>query len=522
MTTETPASTPRSSDDSQGMSRRAVLRGAAGVGAAVTLSGIAGAALPATAAAAPATAPAAKPAPPVRFGVLPTAADLQRDVERMVGFGPRFTGSDGHNAFLDWTVQQWQAAGCTILPPDNQTFQRWLATDWSLEIIDGQGVGPVRVASYYPYGGETPAGGAIGKLVTPAQIAAGTATAAGNIILVDTGVPAYETLGQFTDPAGPVFVNWPDDSWELRNYQRLWTAAGTGGNIAGAAGAVYILDATFEACLGNYSPFGRAYQHFPALYVDRDAGAALKHVVAANPTVRMVMSADKQQVTSPSLVAMLPGAGDTDDVLIVNTHSDGPNFVEENGVVAQVELARYFATKHTRLQRTLVFSAVTGHFGPVLPQTQGFINDHPDLMTRAAAAMTLEHFGSQEWFDDASGYHATGLPEPSTAYTDPSATVTNMTIDTVKQHGLLDLSVIPAGPIYFGVGGPIQRAGVPEVSFIAGPNYLVSTGMAGPHSPYHGQLDKFDPALAARQMAWTIDVLQRLDAIPRSTLRPGT
>ena len=45
-----------------------------------------------------------------------------------------------------------------------------------------------------------------------------------------------------------------------------------------------------------------------------------------NPTVRMVMTADKQQATSPSLVAVLPGIGATDDVLIVNTHSDGPNF----------------------------------------------------------------------------------------------------------------------------------------------------------------------------------------------------
>lgn len=506
------------------MSRRSVLRGVAGVGAAMTLSGIAATALPGTAGAAAAgTAPAAQPATaPVRFGVLPTEADLRRDVQRMVDFGPRFTGSDAHNAFLDWTVQQWQAAGCTILPPDNQSFQRWLATDWSLEIIDGQGVGPVRVASYYPYGGETPAGGAVGKLVTPAQVAAGAATAAGNIVLVNGGIPGYETSGQFTLPLDPLFVNWPDNSWESRNYQRLWTAAGSGGNLAGAAGAIYIVDATYEACVGNYSPFGRPYQNFPALYVDRDAGAALTHVVASNPTVRMVMSADKQQVTSPSLVAILPGAGDTDDVMIVNTHSDGPNFVEENGVVALVELARYFSTKRNRLQRSLVFSAVTGHFGPALPQTEGFIKDHPDLMARAAAAMTLEHFGSQEWFDDAVGYHPTGLPEASSVYTDKGAAMSSISINTVKSHGLLDAAVVPAGPIYFGVGGAIQNAGVPEVSFIAGPNYLVSTGMAGPRSPYTGQIDKFDPALAARQMAWTIDVLQQLDRVPRSTLRPSS
>jgi hypothetical protein len=36
----------------------------------------------------------------------------------------------------------------------------------------------------------------------------------------------------------------------------------------------------------------------------------------------------------------------------------------------------------------------------------------------AAAAMTLEHFGCQEWWDDASGYHPTCFPEVSTVYTD--------------------------------------------------------------------------------------------------------
>jgi hypothetical protein len=63
------------------------------------------------------------------------------------------------------------------------------------------------------------------------------------------------------------------------------------------------------------------------------------------------------------------------------------------------------------------------------------------------------------------------------------------------------------GSVYFGVGGALQKAGIPSMSFIAGPTYLVQNGP----TQGDGVLDKLDPQVAARQMAWFIDILTRLD-----------
>ncbi len=494
------------------ISRRGLLGGALGIGAAAALAACGSSSSTTTTT----TALSGMPS----LGQLPTEQQMRANIAHMVGFGPRFTGSDAHNAFIDWSVRNLKAAGCSILPYDQQTFERWLADDWSLQVLDGPARGPVKIASYYPYGGETPAGGVVGKLVTPALVAAGKDSAAGNIMLIDTNAPADITQGQLAATLGFEYIDWPNSNWMSHNYRRMWLASGKGGNTGGAVAAIYILDGSFAACAGNYAPFGEAYQNFPALYVDQATGAALTSAAAGLPSVRLVMTASKKTVSSPSVVAVLEGDGSTDEVLILNTHSDGPNFAEENGVVALVMLARYFAglPKSKRLHRSLAFSAVTGHFGPVLPQTQGFVNDHPDLIDRAAAAVTIEHFGSTEWWDDAQGYHATGRPEITVVYNAKTSSVENTVIDTIKSHNLLQTGAAPAGPEYFGVGGPIQNAGVPEASFIAGPTYLVSTGMSSPTSPYAGELDKLDPALAARQVAWAADVLTQFDGMSKAEL----
>ena len=68
--------------------------------------------------------------------------------------------------------------------------------------------------------------------------------------------------------------------------------------------------------------------------------------------------------------------------------------------------------------------------------------------------------------------------------------------------------------VQFGVGGQFQAAGVPQVGLIAGPEYLVTI------SP-DGEIDKFDPNLASRQIAWIADMIKRLDGVSAEALRQG-
>lgn len=452
--------------------------------------------------------------------LLPSPEQMFEDIGLMVGRGPRFTASTAHNHHLEWMMEEFSKAGCHLLPSDEYGFERWLAEDYSLDVLEGPARGKVRIAAYYPYGGETPLQGVVGQLVTPVQVQAGTASANGNIVLVDTGLPSNLTEGDMATTLGMEYMNWPNETWRSRNYRRLWLGGAKGGNLPGAAGAVYILDASYEACVGNYAPFGQAYQDFPAVYVDRDTGQKLQQAVAGNPRVHFLMTATKKQVTSPSLIATLEQGGRSDEVLIVNTHTDGPNFAEENGTIALVALARYFSkvSANKKLSRTLVFSAVTGHFGPQLPQAQGFVEHNPQFIKNAHAALTVEHFGSTEWWDTPSGYFATGFPEVGVTYHAKSTALLDAVIASTKEFDLLQTGTVPAGNLYFGVGGPIQNAGVPEVSFLAGPNYLVSTGMATPKSPYHGQIHKLNRELAANQVAWSAEQLIAMDAMTKAEL----
>jgi len=172
------------------------------------------------------------------------------------------------------------------------------------------------------------------------------------------------------------------------------------------AGAVAVIlgwtDVSDANAADQYTPFSRPPQGIPGLYVGRGTLARLR-ALAAGARATVVLEADTFQDTpTDTLIATLPGS--TDEVVIVNTHTDGPNATEENGALGILALAKYFAKiPRSERKRTLVFPLTTGHFaGPWVPSIRGVIEKHPDLMKRAVAAVTVEHLGCREWMDDAS------------------------------------------------------------------------------------------------------------------------
>ena len=342
----------------------------------------------------------------------------------------------------------------------------------------------------------------------------------GRIVLMDAPI-APLMVGTF-DPL-LTYRHDPDGTiQETDDYKRAWTTLATLPRLepfkaAGAAGVVFALDASAANSRGQYTPFIWGYQDLPGLLVDRTTGERLRTQAVARPKVRLTLTASLSEATSDSLVAILPGSGKPDEVMIVNTHTDGQNAFEENGGIACVALAKHFAAmpKSAR-NRTLVFSCVTGHFsGGGQPQTEGFIEDHPDLVARAAAAITIEHFGSQEWNDDASGYHYTGQVELGAIFHSQTP-IAQPAIESLKSSDLRRSELLrPAAVTFFGVGASLHQKGVPSVAFIAGPNYLLAL------DGRRGHIDKLDAARFARETRWTADLLKRLDKIPAAQLAAG-
>ena len=485
--------------------------------------------------------------------LLPSAQAMYRDVKYMVELGQRLPGSDPHNAFIDWLEQGFADAGCQMLPRDEFPFTRWLAQSWSLELLEGPGRGPLQVASYMPYSGNTPASGVVAPLaylgaVPPlglsgdpqdimslraaierlqgeagdwakAAIAGIPGGVQGRIVLVDCQMAPltehdFAPLTTYTYDPGASPTATP-------NFKRVFASVIPPATVfadAGAAGLLITFDASPACAAGQYGPYGSPITGLPGLILDRDTGAKLRTYAQGLPKARLTLTASVQPSSTSQLVGILPGDGSTNELMVLNTHTDGMNAFEENGGVGLVHLARYFSRlpKGRRVKRTLVFSAVAGHFaGPALPQTRGFIDRHPDLVARAAASLTVEHLGASEWLDDEYGYHPAGKPDMFVVWHSQTAGIAGPVVDSMVANDLRHSRALrPAGDYMIAVGTAFNESGVPTVSSIVAPNYMVSWAD-------DGHLSKFMPARAAREVQWAADLVTRFDSIPATQLAAG-
>jgi hypothetical protein len=480
---------------------------------------------------------------------LPSPHQVRQEFTRMVEFGPRLTASAQHERYIGWLEDEFERAGLEISPCDGYVTARWLAQAVGLDVLDGPGAGPVKISTYYPRSRETSAAGVTGPLVyggtAPAPSVSGADMQAlgaadgrypaeleswvqglagtlqggveGSILLVDLPIPIPLTASAFLPIA--TYLNWPGHSvadWATSDYKRVWIEPGLGVPLApfqqlGAKGVVFICDASFAALQGGYLPFTHGFEPLPALYVDRDTGRGLRARATGRPKARLTLTASRRNASTHAITAVLPG--ESSETLIFNTHTDGQGFVEENAGVVFVQLARHFASlpRHQRLKRTLVFAAWPGHMVADLPQTQGWIDSHPDMVKRAAAALTVEHLGCTEWIDTLDkGYHPTGQAELFGIWT-TQGKMFELTRDTVIAHGIPRAALLRP-PVQFGVGGAFQSSGVPQIGAIAGPDYLLTIST-------DGELDKLDERLAARQIAWLADLARQLDGTSAAVLR---
>jgi hypothetical protein len=420
--------------------------------------------------------------PRPRVVPLPSAARVRADYRRMVAFGPRLPGYVEHDRFCDWIEDELTAAGLELIPCDDYEYDRWRPRRYAIDVLDGPSPGPVRVATAFVRAKGTPPGGVTGPLVHDGAGAA----AGGTVLLVDL------------DVTGPLWVGpWPD----LKQFADR-----------GAKAVVFVVPKSFDELAGNWSPHTGLYQPIPALVLDRDAGAALRAQADAGRTVRLTLDAPVKKTVVRSITAILPGR--SDETLIVDTHTDGQNFVEENGCIALVHLARHFASlpPRRRLRRTLVLAAWPGHMAGTLPQAPGWIAAHRDLVRRAAAAVTIEHLGATAWVDTpGKGYHATGKNEGYVLST-TLGRATRLVKQGIARHQLHEHVVVPAPGI--SVGSVFHEVGVPHVGGIAGPSYLLVVSK-------NGELDKLDARLAAGQTAFYADVIRGLDRASARELRRG-
>lgn len=454
---------------------------------------------------------------------IPTAAASERgpaerlfgSISEMAGFGPRFTGGSAHRRYLDWVQYRLETLGLTVkrypVPLDG-----WWARSWSLRVTDAQGrTQHIPVAYYRPHSGETAPSGVTAKLV---DVGAGTEQdytakdVRGRIVLADFAVTRAKVSGLFplTDHYEP-----PDRQQEAgaEDYTRIaFASVPPSLELArqhGAVAMVDVIDLPPQEAAGQYSPHQQAYAGLPALHLDRDQGARLRAVLAQGPvTATLVLDAAHRQTTTDYLVAELPGSGRIPGAVLVGTHTDGQNAVEENGGPVLLALARYFCRlPASRRPRDLLFVLSPNHMCSDVASVKldRWLTQHQELTSRITHAITPEHLGTLDWVNDPSGgYGPNGLTEIAGLGVGNSDALTSLVIDQVQRSRLDRSSVLRpyAGGLY-GEGTYPYQLGIPTVQYISGPTYLVQVA-PGDH------LDKLSPTRLYAQTRFLADLVTRI------------
>ncbi|HEY2050174.1 MAG TPA: hypothetical protein VGH03_12590 [Caulobacteraceae bacterium] len=472
-----------------------------------------------------------------------------------------------------------------------ENYPRWTARSWSLQLA-GRDV-PVASYFPYCTGGFTgarspltsapklAAAGSGGhypraddghaRIIAPAQRAEGPlvdvgvftgpgsvdwSKAAGRIALVRVSVEALSNL----IPQGSHTVNstWEGGHANAGAYVSHPAPTSTifappdlpNATKAGVKGVVLVWQGISAGnAKGQYNPFTVPFSSWPAsspagsdpattkggipaLFVDERTGTAIAADAAAGAPCVVTIDAVIEQVSTSTVWGLLPGARhgqDDEEILVCNTHSDGPNIAEENGGVAVVNMARYFAgLPVAERPRTMVFMASTGHFGHrFLGSGRDWIAQHPQIMARAVACLTLEHFGCIEWQDvresDALRFASTGRPLQSQVFvTAPSfqarspgpadpglLRIVDQALSTSK-----DRAAVLSGGTFLGEGGGFHAAGVPTIGFLPAPQYLCAMAP-------DGEISKLDPAVFHDQLQLSAKCLLSMQSVSAANLKAG-
>jgi hypothetical protein len=406
--------------------------------------------------------------------------------------GPRLTGSDAHRKLVEHIASQLYALGLQV-HRDSHVFMRWDVLPDAQHLglwIDGT---EIEVSSAYPYSGTTGSSRITTELCFVPGFVRRWGKARGKIAVVEVrnvSVPLdllFKSRGnvlRHQHESHPLFSTLLCGPW-LRRARK-----------AGVRAVICVWrDMTAANAKNQYLPFWEPYYDLPAIWVAGEAGDRVIEAALKRKEAQFLLHATLTPNTSIETVwAVSPGKL-KDETLLVVTHTDGTNVLEENGHIAMIELARDAVSRPHN--RTFVYVFAARHLRiPMLAKkeevTSAWLASHPDLWAglnghaRAVAGLVIEHLGAQRFREDREGpsvsYAATKHAEREILYA-----TTPQLHDIALQHlrntayGNPDEPapapiVAPRPFIYVGEGEPLYRSRIPAITLATGPQYLLVEG----------------------------------------------
>ncbi len=522
-------------------------------------------ATPTTTDSAPGTTQASAPAScptEVEAEQFASASDLQALTAELNAFGLRSPASEQHEASLDWLASQLEAVPGMTIAWDEYTIDRWQPTPTATGGLGGTATGGLGGTATGGLGGtatgglggrdlaaaggltvETPDGpravpviGAVpftqptsdeGLRARLAHIPEGesitAAGAAGKIVVVDIPHSTIPFAG-FHALAHHVTDDLPSEGDYDRPYLRPLDPILIEAGLAGAAGVVLVWDAPTDQLTGYWDPHTGTRFHVPAVYAGSDQRQSLLELAAGGAEAQITVRAAWDHAPTRNLIATLPGQ--TRERVVVNTNTDSVNWVQENGTVAAIALARYLGSLPAECRsREVVFALTSNHLGF---SADGTFRVGPELDRgvdegTVAFVMALEHLGTREILPNETDgrLELTGAGEVF-AWSAPqeSPVLVQASVDAVERRDLDRTAVLQ------GVGVPVPDQ-VPAICSQGGlgTNFhglLIPTiaGISGPWSlwaPSFGE-DALDYDRMRDQILAFGDVLVSLDDVDRDEI----
>ncbi len=510
-----------STDDAGRLSRRSVLFGAGAVVASAALASVIGEGTAAATSEWPNRQLAAGDARRVDASQFFSSAQLKAWSEELDPMGMRATGYPVHERFIDTLIGRLKSVGVRDVHTEPVPFTKWTVGRWSLE-VDGA---VAATASYIPYSGSTSSQGVSGPLVfVDSATTPPPGSLAGKVALFEvpfSGV-LYSTMESIAygiyDPQHLI-----DPS---ASYSRPWGAVA---NLitfldtlpaAGAIGCIGIIDLPAAGAHGSYYPYDGTIRRVPGVFVDAEVGARLHAEAATGTSARITLTATTEHYVSRNVVGTIPGH--SNEIVILNSHTDGPNAVEDNGPNTIVAMCQYLTRlPREAVPRTIVVSFTTGHFHGGIGQVT-FARDHLDnTLKDTACAVTLEHLGSLEWEENADGQMAlTGQPELGVIFVPENRAMVTAALSALAQANAGPALALkpyvttlgsPNGYGWPGEGTQLWTDGhVMTMNYITGPTYLLNWGVP--------TVKKCDFTRMRREAVAFTDMVLGLSRVPRSSL----
>lgn len=501
--------------------------------------------------------------------LVPGTAQLQSWEEEVLQFdnGFRPTGSAAELGYINQLASDLSALGLSQVREEAYTFPQWSATSASLSLQQGSSTQTVPIAGYMPYSGSTGSGGVQGQLVYLSDLSAVDLT--GALLDVEQAQNPVDALGQLLSQLGAVLDDLTTGTVPLLQYlsthsfkgqvvmydvPRLTVPIGvfealslytnnSGGTMgpltpysrpfvdmlfvdainnqlkqAGAAAVIGVIDYPPEAADNSYYPFGglSANAAVPGIYVDRDTGNTLKQTLASSGLspvqARVTLLAPQTTATSYNVSAVIPGL--CPQQVLIGSHVDGTNAIEDNGPAAILAIARYFMQlPQSQRLRGIRIVLTSGHFVGSAG-IAAYIKAHQaDLTANVLGAIEMEHLGAREWLELSPGTMSLdGLDEPQLLLAKSGTVLAN---EAEKFSATFDRSLVMPPLLQIGEGVYWDtQAGLPLLAFISGPVYLLQSDMP------QVSTDFTDYGLMQRQITAFIQVIHDMNAQTVQSMRP--